>query len=108
MAVSVIARYLMLRSVAVLTMALLLVVGLAQAAAAAPTTYYVNNTSGSCNNSGPATQAVPLCTIGAGAAKAHAGDTVQVLAGTYNERVAVGASGTSSLPLVFDASSPSV
>ncbi|MEA2522408.1 MAG: hypothetical protein QOI81_2054, partial [Actinomycetota bacterium] len=103
-----IVRYLMLRSVAVLAMALLLVVGLAQAAAAAPTTYYVNNTSAACNNSGPATQAVPLCTIGAGASKAHAGDTVQVLAGTYNERVAVGASGTSSLPLVFDASSPSV
>jgi parallel beta-helix repeat protein len=55
------------------------------AAASASTVYYVDNTNPSCSDTGPGTtMSQPLCTLTAGASKAKlAGDTVQVMAGTY-------------------------
>ena len=71
--------------------------------ALAATTLYVDNTNASCSNSGAGTQTTPFCTIGAAAAKAVAGTTVQVVAGTYAEMVSVSGSGTATAPVVFTA-----
>ncbi len=79
------------------------VVGTATTATAA-TTLYVDKTNSACSNTGPGSSAVPYCTIGAAAAVATAGQTVQVVAGTYEEMVTVPRSGTSAAPLVFAAS----
>jgi parallel beta-helix repeat protein len=49
----------------------------------AATTYVVNDVSTECSDTGPGTAAEPLCTIGAAAMRAVAGDTVLVGAGTY-------------------------
>lgn len=59
--------------------------GMSASAAYAATTYTVNNTA-ACSDAGPGTPTQPLCTIGAAAAKAVAGDTVRVTAGTYRGR----------------------
>jgi parallel beta-helix repeat protein len=75
---------------------------LSATAASAATTWYVNNTV-SCSNSGPGTQATPFCTIGTAAAKATAGQTVQVVAGTYTEAVTPKNSGTASAPITYAA-----
>jgi parallel beta-helix repeat protein len=88
------ARYLVTAS-AVLGAALLP----AAVASAAPTTLYVGKSS--CSDSGPGTQTNPFCTIGAAAAKAVAGQTVQVEAGTYAESVTVPKSGTASGPITY-------
>ena len=59
---------------------------LTSAAASASTVYYVDNTNPSvCSDAGSGTTiSQPLCTLTAGAGKAKlAGDTVQVIAGTY-------------------------
>ena len=73
-------------------------------ASAAGATYYVNNTNVSCSdlNAGT-TMALPFCTIGKGASLAVAGDTVQVLAGTYAETVNGPNSGTAGLPITYSA-----
>jgi parallel beta-helix repeat protein len=88
------------------TAALLLAAGVTAAvlpatAANAATVLYVGQTN--CSNSGSGTSAQPFCTIGAAAAKAVAGTTVQVGAGTYSEMVTVPNSGTASAPVVFAA-----
>ena len=71
---------------------------------AAGTTYYVNNTNGSCSDSGSGTTtALPFCKIGKGASVAGAGDTVRVLAGTYAETVSVPKSGSAGLPITYSA-----
>jgi parallel beta-helix repeat protein len=57
-------------------------------------TLYVNNGASGCSNSGTGTSDKPFCSIKAAAAKAVAGDTVQVKAGTYSERVTLTKSGT--------------
>ncbi|MEA2556230.1 MAG: hypothetical protein QOI60_1561, partial [Actinomycetota bacterium] len=97
-----------LRSDTVLLPVLLVSISVPSVVSAATTILYVDRTNTSCSNSGPATQAVPLCTIGAGATRARAGTTVEVLNGTYNERVVPSASGTPGVPIVFDAADRSV
>jgi parallel beta-helix repeat protein len=72
----------------------------ATAASAATTTWYVSNQPG-CSNSGPGTQSTPFCTIGTAAAKAVAGQTVSVAAGTYTETVSPKNSGTSTAPITY-------
>lgn len=78
--------------------------GMSASAAYAATTYTVNNTA-ACSDAGPGTPTQPLCTIGAAAAKAVAGDTVRVTAGTYpGTSVNPANSGTSTSPITFAAS----
>jgi len=77
----------------------------ATAQAATPTTLFVDNGNSACSNTGPGSSATPFCTIGAGAAKAVAGQTVQVAAGTYREAVTAPRSGTASAPITFTAAS---
>jgi hypothetical protein len=50
-------------------------------------TYYVEQTSQSCSDSGGGTAATPFCSIGAALRKAVAGDTVRVGTGSYREQV---------------------
>ena len=77
--------------------------------ASAATSWWVDNTSSSCSNSGPGTATTPFCTISAAAAKAvSAGDTVTVNPGAYPEQVTVAASGVSATPIRFVASAPGV
>jgi parallel beta-helix repeat protein len=71
----------------------------ATAALSATTTLYVGPTN--CSDSGPGTQATPYCRISTAATKVVAGQTVQVAAGTYNEAVTIGKSGTSTAPITF-------
>jgi parallel beta-helix repeat protein len=73
----------------------------ATAAGAATTTLFVDGSSASCSDTGPGTQAAPYCTISAAAAKAVAGQTVQVAGGTYREAVTPKNSGTSGAPIVY-------
>jgi parallel beta-helix repeat protein len=63
---------------------------------------YVDNQNPGCSNTGAGTATQPFCTISAAAAKATAGTTVQVAAGTYTEQVSV-KSGASGSPVVFQA-----
>src|SRR4051794_30910090 len=91
------------RTLLILTAAIGLVVGTAGSASAARA-WYVNNGTASCSDAGTGTQSAPFCTIGAAAAKAAAGDTVQVAAGTYAEAVTVRNSGTAAAPIVYQAS----
>ncbi|MBK7453902.1 MAG: DNRLRE domain-containing protein [Anaerolineales bacterium] len=71
---------------------------------AAGTTYYVDNTNRSCSDIGSGTTvALPFCKIGRGASAVSAGDTVQVLAGSYAETVTVPKSGSVGLPITYAA-----
>lgn len=54
------------------------------------------------NDSNSGSASAPWLTIGHAAAKAVAGDTVMVGAGTYNESVTFANSGTASAPIVFN------
>ena len=73
---------------------------------AAGTTYYIDKTNISCSDSrAVTTPALPFCTISKGASVAVAGDTVQVLAGSYAETVSVPKSGSSGLPITYSATS---
>ena len=68
------------------------------------TIYYVDNTNGSCSDAGTGTTpATPFCTIGHAAAIAAAGDTVQVLAGSYDETVNGANSGSVGQPITYSA-----
>lgn len=70
----------------------------------ASTIYVVDNTNPSCSDTGPGTPSQPFCTIGAGAKKAVAGDSVLVNAGTYaGTSVNPANSGTSTSPITFTA-----
>lgn len=64
-------------------------------------TFYVDHSLGSDSNAG--TQAQPWITIQKAANMAHAGDTINVLAGDYEERVQVTNSGESGAPITFQA-----
>jgi parallel beta-helix repeat protein len=86
-----------------LVLAALLVASSTPADAAGGTTLYVDNTTSSCRDSGSGTQSQPLCTIGAANARALPGTTVQVAAGTYNEKITVKSAGTATQPIVFTA-----
>jgi hypothetical protein len=74
---------------------------------AAGATYYVDNSSGSCSDTGPGTSSTPYCTITA-AVNAHkvAGTTFMVRPGLYAEQVSVTTPGTSGNPIVFQATGP--
>jgi parallel beta-helix repeat protein len=79
-------------------------VALVGGAASAPprTTFYVDGSAKSCSDGAPlGSPARPFCTVRAAAARASAGVTVKVAAGTYRERVVVRASGTRTHPIVF-------
>ena len=69
------------------------------AAQAAVTTLYVGKTN--CADTGTGTAAQPYCTIGRAATVVVAGQTVEVAAGTYAEKVTVANSGTATAPIVF-------
>jgi parallel beta-helix repeat protein len=68
-----------------------------------PPRIFVDGSNLSCSNSGTGAPETPFCTISGAAAKVAAGQTVQVAAGTYSERVSISKSGTSSAPIVFTA-----
>jgi parallel beta-helix repeat protein len=73
----------------------------AASAAGADAVLHVDRSNPACSDSGPGTEAQPLCSIKAAASRVSAGETVQVAAGTYSETVTVSKSGTSSAPIVF-------
>ncbi len=78
-------------------------------ASAVGSTWYVDNQSAVCTDTGAGTQATPFCTISAGAKKAvNAGDTVLVSPGTYREQVTVAGSGTASDPVRISGTAPGV
>lgn len=84
----------------IVVVASMLSVGAAQAA----TSYVVDNTSASCSDTGTGTSTQPFCTIAAAAAKAQAGDTVLVSAGTYTgTSVDPANSGAAGSPITFTA-----
>ena len=95
-----------IRSAACALFAIAVVLGMAPqppALATSPATLYVDGSNPNCSNTGTGTQSLPFCTIGAAAGKVVAGQTVQVAGGTYNEKVTIPQSGTSSAPIVFTA-----
>ena len=69
----------------------------------ASSTWYVDRANAHCTNSGTNAggSATPFCTVNAAAAKATAGITVVVAAGTYPEKVTVVGSGTAAAPITF-------
>ncbi|MGN9908292.1 PKD domain-containing protein [Phytohabitans sp. LJ34] len=78
-------------------------VGAAAPAEAAVTTLYVRQASSTCSDSGAGTSQQPFCTIGAAAAVVAAGQTVDIGAGRYAERVTVATSGAPGEPITFQA-----
>jgi parallel beta-helix repeat protein len=73
----------------------------ARARAYAPNTWYVDNTSGTCSDTGIGSRDKPYCTIGAAlAAHRDSGVTVVVRGGPYRERVSIGSSGSGNGPIV--------
>src|SRR5690349_2455005 len=96
-----------IRSVAIILVFVISLIGMNQGVArAAGTTYYVDNTNPACSelSTGPqGTAAVPFCTLSRGALKAAVpGDIVRVVAGTYAETVYPN-SGTAGNPITFQA-----
>ncbi len=90
-------------------LAIVAAVLLAAPATALSATYYVDNTSPSCSNSGPGTQGIPYCTIsGALTARPGPGNTFLVKPGTYREQVSVPSSGSPTNPIVIQATAPGV
>src|SRR5262245_20745062 len=88
-------------------MALALLAVLADSAGAQ--TFYVDNQSAACSNTGAGTELQPYCTIAAAAA-AHNGPgiTIIVKPGIYREQVTIPGSGASGMPFVIKASGPGV
>jgi parallel beta-helix repeat protein len=82
-----------------------LVIGLVPGAVRAATVavLYVDRGNPGCSDTGAGMADQPFCTIGAAAARVTAGQTVQVAAGSYPERVVVSSSGTASAPITFTA-----
>ncbi|WP_406203321.1 right-handed parallel beta-helix repeat-containing protein [Kitasatospora sp. NBC_01560] len=72
-------------------------------AVAAGSTLYVNNAAGAnCTDGGSGTQAAPYCTVGAAAAVAQPGQTVEIAEGAYIEPdLAFTRSGTAEAPITF-------
>ncbi|MGZ4712460.1 MAG: Ig-like domain repeat protein [Acidimicrobiia bacterium] len=66
-------------------------------------TVFVDKANPACKNSGAGagTAATPFCAINSAASKVTPGQTVQVAAGTYSERVAVAVGGTPTGPITF-------
>ncbi len=73
-------------------------------ATAAAQIYYVDQSSASCSNTGPGTEAQPYCTITSAInARGAPGVTIRVKPGTYREQVTVNTSGAAGSPLVIEA-----
>jgi parallel beta-helix repeat protein len=72
-------------------------------AAADGSVLFVDRANPSCSDAGSGSVSQPFCTVGAAAARASAGQTVQVAAGTYSENVTVPTSGTSTARITFTA-----
>lgn len=71
-------------------------------ASAAGITYVVDRGNTSCSDTtGTGTAAAPFCTIGKGVLAAHAGDTVQVKAGSYPETVSMPRDGAAGSPITL-------
>jgi parallel beta-helix repeat protein len=85
---------------AVVVAVVVALVGVSQARAVT-STLFVDGSNPACSDAGSGTATQPFCTIHAAAAKVVAGQTVQVLAGTYPESVTVRSSGTSDAPITF-------
>ena len=67
-------------------------------------TYYVDNSSPSCSNSGAGTEAQPYCTISAAvSARGGPGTTIYVKPGIYPEQVSINVSGVAGSPFVIQA-----
>jgi len=92
-----------LTAVALGGIASLALVGLTGGPAYAAGVLVVNQAHPACTDDGSGTPLVPFCTISAGAARAVAGDTVLVHAGTYQERVKPERSGLPDQPIIFTA-----
>ena len=89
---------------AFLILALLLSFAGFYSVSAAGSIYYVDKTNLSCSdNATGLTPALPFCTIAKAASVAAAGDTIQVLAGSYAETVTVPQSGSAGLPITYSA-----
>jgi len=71
------------------------------AIAGAGTTYYVNGSLGNDENDGTDPTTNSWKTIQHAADSVSAGDTVEIVAGTYNEMVTIGVSGTLAQPIKF-------
>ena len=93
------------RTTTVVSIAAGLLVLPAAVASAATTTLYVNKTVSCSDKFSGTSPTAPLCTIAAANSRATAGTTVNVVAGTYKEMVAVKNSGTSSARITFHAGS---
>ncbi len=86
--------------------ALALIVNVCPAASA---TYYVDGASSSATDSGPGTSVQPFRTVQAAVtAFGAAGNTIVVRPATYREQATIGASGTSTSPIVLEAEGPAV
>jgi len=70
-------------------------------------TYYVEQTSTACTDTGPGSAATPFCSINAAGRKLLAGDTALVGPGQYREQVTVPATGEQGAPITLRATSPS-
>src|SRR3954452_13844424 len=70
-------------------------------AAEAATTLYVDQNNSRGSNTGSGSETTPFCSISKAAAVATAGQTVQVLSGTYVENVTPANSGSASAPINF-------
>ena len=93
----------------VVVAALALALGASAAVPAGAATFYVDNQSAGCNNSGAGTELQPYCTISAAvAAHPGAGNTIIVKPGIYREQVTVPASGAAGTPFVIQAQGPGV
>ncbi|TMQ65538.1 MAG: hypothetical protein E6K77_02595, partial [Candidatus Eisenbacteria bacterium] len=67
-------------------------------------TFYVDNTSASCSNTGPGTEAQPYCTISAAIATRNGpGTTILVKPGIYREMATINFSGAAGNPFVIKA-----
>ncbi|MGN9906035.1 PKD domain-containing protein [Phytohabitans sp. LJ34] len=84
------------------------VVGVVTPAHAAAPVLYVKQDAAVCADTGAGTQQQPFCTIGAAAAVAGAGQSVEIANGQYGERVTIARSGTPERPIVFRAATDAV
>jgi len=93
----------------VVVAALALALNGSAAVSAGAATFYVDNQSAGCSNSGAGTELQPYCTISAAVAAHNGpGTTIIVKPGIYREQVTVPASGAAGMPFVIQAQGPGV
>ncbi len=71
-------------------------------------TWWVDNTSPVCSDTGPGTETTPFCTIKPGGSHAVAGDSVVVKPGTYREQVTPPSSGAVGASITYQATGSGV